>query len=152
MYFRILSGKHVEGTGEERKVYTKGDIVKSSLNLCKLFRNKFEKVSGKTEVSSPPAKAKTTPVDDSEAVAVEVDAVEVSGADEAVAESDKSAPPAQPRIVTSKFEGAKDAGVIVEKSGRQFTVKEAEGGTILTDPPLRNRKAVEQFIETLLSQ
>lgn len=42
--FRLVSGVHVEGRYEDRKVYRPGDVIESTEDLCQKFKSKFEEV------------------------------------------------------------------------------------------------------------
>lgn len=75
--FRVVRGIHVTGKGATRKVYERGSLIHSQLDLDKIFVNKFERLmpvqAPLTEATEAPL---PTPADLPEEDEVEVEEVE----------------------------------------------------------------------------
>lgn len=57
-YYRVLAGIHITGRGPERKVHTRGDVVRSDSDLVKVFGpEKFERVGREGTYEPPPPSA-----------------------------------------------------------------------------------------------
>ena len=56
MKFRLKRGHHEQGKGQERRRYTKGDIVESDIDLAARFGSeKFQRIEESAASSSPAA-------------------------------------------------------------------------------------------------
>lgn len=129
-HYKVVAGLHYEDTGKgKQKVYKRGEIITSPLNLIEMFPNKFEEVH---ETRLPVRKAAPAP-------AREVSEREVS---EPVRGKNKFG-----KDITANYESAEDAGfqVFIDKEGAVTVVDEDAPEVALNEVPLRKSK-VDSFI------
>ncbi len=160
MLFRLNGGGHVQNG----KAYKKGDIIRTSLNLNRMFGSKFVRVhedlddTGTTDTSGfkkpqipPPvvdkkAAKEPEPVEDAEELN-DVDVEEVEEVEEKEEAEEKEQPEGKHgKDVSSEFETAKTIEVSVFEKKNWFTVVDKQDGAVLNDKKLR-RKAVEPFLK-----
>ena len=62
--FKLLRGAHCSGRGATRRVYEKGDIIETDIELDKEFGEKFERLQGDVRVVPAPAVSEEVVVED----------------------------------------------------------------------------------------
>lgn len=117
--FMVVEGQHMELSG---KVYDKGQIVNSDLDLDKLFRDKFKKVNKNT------AQAVAELVDESKDEVVKTEEEEDFGKD-----------------VTAEFDVAVNNDLKVYRDKKKG-VTIFDGSKKLNDKPFKSKTQVEAFL------
>lgn len=150
--FRLLAGEHVEGTGEEREVYVKGDTVESDKDLEKKFVNKFERLADK-EPAAVKSANKAKAVAEEDETEDEYDSDENSGGnknlDPVGSNSSAKLTSKLGENVTDDFELAKEAGLSVFRKGKKshFVVEPEDTNAPLNDEPLQSKQQVDSFVK-----
>lgn len=168
--FLLKAGKHEDkGTSKGRgKVYKTGEIIETDLELDELFgKNKFKRLKAvaaaveevdedddeEAEAPKPKKKAKAKPkkpdpVEEDE----DDDEEEADKAKDEQTESERltAIESSLGENVTSDFDDAIDAGLIVLKEGREYRVAEADepDTALVSEVPLTSKDKVHEFIKT----
>ena len=125
--FVVLSGGHYEGGVQ----YKQGETVESEHDLCAKFENKFAPAGSAAAAVAEATKAEADKKAEDEAKA-------------------QKAQEEGPKDVTGDFKIAEAAGARVLRVGRAYEVVDAEDGEALADEPLTSKKAVAEFLDTLI--
>ena len=152
----IAGGKHVEDNGKE---YQKGDVIKTTHDLVKLFPNKFELISEdpSVDVGSPDIplpkknKGKGKIAKDGE----DVDSSSSPSKKKSEKKTKKIRTPKSPsphgKRVNKRFSGAREIGVQVFVKDNWYVVTDKSDGELLTDKKLRKNQ-VQELLDEIQAQ
>ena len=149
MLFRLKGGKHIQ----DGKKYKKGDIIDTFIDLAKIFRGKFEKVS-KEFVEEARASITTNPeiplsVEDDAVVEPVKEQPESDFAEEESETLEEDAEVDYGKEITSEFPTAAEIEVKVYAKSNWCTVIDTRDNEVLNTKKLR-KKNVEEFLQSYL--
>lgn len=158
MRFRVREGDHLETEPDEEtgrsRVYHKGEIVESDIDLSKKFVNKFDKLSDK----EPRAAKVAREAREEDEEGTEEDDDVVSGETKSVmdpANKDTLSGLSSKlgENVTEDFELAQEAELAVFKKGKKFYIVEPEDTNVaLNDDPLSSTAEVNKALKKYLKK
>lgn len=139
--YKVIAGQHMHFD----KLYKKGDVVETDLDLLHLFKNKFQRVH---EQSTIPVKLEIDKDPDADDKTVDGSTVAHTNP------PGETTPKVNPGVnVTKNFESAVDEDFLVfrEKGGKHFIFDPDAPETALNKKPLK-RSEVEAFITKHLEE
>jgi hypothetical protein len=128
--YRLLP--NVGGHVDENREFRSGDVFESYMRLDVMFANKFEKLPDTAEV--PDENCLPPLLSDDEAEPEKAEPSKVAGTD-----------------VTADFKGASDLGIKVVKTGKVYSVFDADhpASALEGGDALKSKAAVEAFIASI---
>lgn len=162
-YFEVLEGTHETGFGDNRKQYTKGDIVHSEKDLAAIFVNKFkERFFKKGKAPEDEGKAPRSIQEDptlervpDNQKKIPENADPTTDTNDETQSDDEDEDEAGEEVsafgvdATDQFEVDSDVNLGVYKKGKKYTVVDKDRPTIaLNKEPLKTPKDVKLFLKS----